>query len=234
MGFLDRFRSSGPSRDDVLERPLLAPTPYLQHAPGDVTREEELSFIVVHDDEGLPVVPAFTSEEALARWKPEGSPYVTLDGKVLVEILAESDWNRMVIDGADTGALGITRADARRMVRITSLSLPAGSIRIGHPAKPPPDGLVQALLRACERESAVSEAYLYHFQHVELDERPHLAIGLELGPSVDEPDVHRIARSITELVELERWGYEFIDIHFLEGDLLEMVRANGPPVFSAD
>jgi len=236
MGLLDRFRRSNASTDGVMERELLVPTPDTGHELGVRLLEEaeEVPFVVLQDDEGRLVLPAFTSEEALNRWKPGGSHYIGLQGKILIELLAKSEWDRMVVDGADARARAITRADARRIVRITSLSLPAGSVRIGHPANPPPDELVRALVRACERENAVSEAYLYQFQHVELDERPHLAIGLQLGRSADEPDAHEIARSITEHVDPERWGHEFIDIHFLEGDLLEVVRANGPPVFSAD
>lgn len=172
------------------------------------------------------------------RWRdrgPQGSAYVALPGRALVEMLAGSDWDRMVVDGADPTAFALTRSDAGRLVGAAVLSVGAGSAyRIGQPAQPPPDGLVEGLRSACEREPEVLEAYLYQFQIVERDEPPHLALGVRLSPSVGEPEVRRVAQSIVGLVEPARWGYEFLDFHPLDGELLEAARANGTALLQRD
>lgn len=237
MGFLDRFRQSSAATKRVMEQFLLVPRPDAGQESGfRVTEDgEELSFLVLADDQGLLVLPAFTSEQALARWKPEGSHYVALRGKVLVELLAGSEWDRMVVDGADVTAFAITRSDARRLAGVTHRWVPAeSSVRIGHPAKPPPNELVEALLRACEHERLVLEAYLYQFQVVGVDESPYLTIGLRLRPSADTTDTDRVSRSITKQIEPARGGYEFVDLHILDEDLLDMVQANGPPIYTTD
>lgn len=235
MGFLGRFRRSNLSADDFMDRELLVPTPDTgrELGVGVLEHDEEMALVVVRDDEGRIVLPAFTSEDALNRWSPEGSYYIGLKAKVLVELLAKSEWDRMVVDGADATAFAITRSDARRLAGVTRRWIPEGSsMRIGHAAKPPPGELVEALVRACERERLVLEAYLYQFQVVDMDERPYLTVGLRLRPSADVTDTERVSRSIANQIVPARWGYEFIDIHFLDGDLLDMVQANGPPFFS--
>lgn len=228
MGFLDRFRGAKPAPDEVLRQELLVPVPDAgQRGPEMLEEDREISFLVVEDEFGL-VLPAFTSEKALARWKPQGSAYVALQGKVLVEMLAESEWHRMVIDGADPAAFAITRSAALRLLGSTSNSVPAGStFRIGQPAQRPPDGLVDVLRSACEREPTVEEAYLYQFQIVERDESPYMTVGLRLHPLVEEPEAGRIAQSIGGKVEPHEWGYEFLEIQLLDDQLLDAARSNG-------
>jgi SseB protein N-terminal domain len=106
----------------VLAGELLVPLPDVGRPPGvEVLSEaQELSFVVVSDEHGRSVLPAFTSEEALTRWKPEGSAYVALEGRVLLEVLAVSDWHRMVVDGADERWFAVTRADARERIDLSS------------------------------------------------------------------------------------------------------------------
>ena len=233
MGFFDRFRSSGPTPYEVLERELLVPTPDTgEEARVDVLKEDrEVSFLIVLDEDGLPVLPAFTSEKALTRWKTQGSAYLALQGKVLVEMLAGSDWDRIVIDGADEDAFAITRSAAQMLVGAVLLPLPAGStFRIGQPAREPPKGLVDALSNACQHEPAVAEAYLYQFQIVEREEPPQLTVGLLLKPPVAEADFMRVVESIKGEVDPQAWGYESLDYHPLDGELLDTVRSSEPVI----
>jgi hypothetical protein len=231
MGFLDRFRSHEPTPEEILEGELLVLTPHLEGEPGvfEVLGEaREISVVAVVDDEGLQVLPAFTSEATLARWRPEGSPYVALPAEVLVQVLANSEWDRMVVDGQEKHAFAITRSAARRLVGVTDRSVRAGSsFRIGLPAKAPPEGLVDALRVACEREPAVGEAYLYQFQIVEEDEPPYLALGVRLHPPGEAEEAARVARAITDQVNPPAWGYEFLEVHPLDGELLDAARSNG-------
>ena len=228
MSFLDRLRRSGLDPDEILEKVLLVPTADTGREPGAgvLAEDTEIPFVVVPDDDGLLVLPAFTNEQALTRWIPQGSPYIALSGKVLVDILARSEFHRIVIDGADRHALAITRSAAQELVGV--IPVPAGSTyRIGQPATPPPAGLADALRRACEREPAIREAYLYQFQIVGRDESPSMAVGLSLDESVDESESLRIAQSIFGDLDPNDWGYDFLDVHPLDGELLDAARANG-------
>ena len=68
---------------------------------------------------------------------------MALEGKVLVELLAGSDCDRMVIDGAGPEPRAITRSAARKLIGAASYSIPGGStFLIGQPAQTPPEGLV--------------------------------------------------------------------------------------------
>jgi SseB protein N-terminal domain/SseB protein C-terminal domain len=228
VGFLDRFRESGRSPDEILDGELLVPTADTGREPGVETLDEdaEIPFIIVTDEYGLDVLPAFTSEQELDRWRPQGSPYVGLNGKDLVEILARSDLDRMIVDGAGRHPLALTRSAAQELVGV--LPVPAGSaFRIGQPAEPPPTGLVQALRSACERQPEVREGYLFQLQIVERGEAPSLTVGLLLNESIDEADHERIGRALFDTLDPSDWGYEFLDVHFLSGELLDAARANG-------
>lgn len=235
MGFLDRVRKSSAHPDDLLERILLVPTPDTGQEPRglEVLEEDrEISFVLLHDEEGLPVLPAFTSEDALLRWDPAGSRYVGLQGKALVEMLAGSDWDRIVVDTAGPKAVAITRSAARELLGAVSHSVPAGStLLIGQPAQAPPDGFVSDLRRACEGEAAVAEAFLYQVGVLERDELPHLTIGLRLDAGVDEAEAGRIAQSIGRAADPQSWGYEFVDFQLLEGEMLDTVRSAATTIF---
>jgi hypothetical protein len=195
--------------------------------------DENLSLVVVHDKDGLAVLPAFTSEDALRRWRPAGSPYVGLVGHVVVGLLAESDWDRMVVDGADASTeLVISRAAARRMSGVEEVAVQAGStVVVAEPAVGLPEGMRDALCRACQIQSLISEAYFVQMAVGDGEQMPHLTIGLSLARASDETEAYAIVRAIASEVEPDRWGLEFVDLIVLDGGLLDTVRALGPPVY---
>ncbi len=235
MGFLDRLRRSGAVPDDLLERFLLVPTPDTGEEPRGfhvLEEDREMSFVLVHDEDGLPVLPAFTSKEALQRWNPEGSRYVGLQGRALVEILARSDWDRIVVDTTDRSAFAIPRSAALELLGVAAYTQPAGSrMLVGQPARTPPHGLVTAVQRACANEPTVAEAFLYQVAILEQGNTPHLAIGLRVDARVDEEDRVRIAHSIGRAVDPQSWGYDFVDLEVLEDDMLNAVRSGATAIF---
>lgn len=188
--------------------------------------------MLLQDEDGRAVLPAFTSESALRRWSPEGSRYIGLQGQALVEMLAGSDWDRIVVDLADPEPVAITRSAAMEPVGTVAYSAPAGStFVIGQPAQAPPDGLVSNVRRACFGEAAVDEAFLYQFGVLERDELPHLTIGVRLHAEVDQAEKGRIAQSIGRAADPPSWGYEFVDFQFLEGEMLDTVRSEATAIF---
>lgn len=234
MSLRRRLWRKGGNPDDLLRCELLVPIPdtgRVEIGSRMLDEREELSFVVVEDDEGRTVLPAFTSELELTRWKPEGSPYIALVGRVLVEILAASDWDRIVVDGAGASPVAMTRSAARELVGVEVRSIaPGSSYLIGQPAEPPPDGLVEKLQSVCRREE-ISEAYLYQFQIVGED-MPHLALGVLLERVADDSEVYAVIQALNAQIEPTRWGYEFLDLHPLTGELLDAARSNGIVIYA--
>jgi len=235
VGFLGRSFRRSRARPDSDEPYLLVLTLKAGKEPGgwvELEEEKEMSFVLVEDEEGLAVLPAFTSEEALVRWQPEGSSYVAVPEHTLLEVLADSDWDRIAVDAADPSAFAITRAEAQQRLGIATHSLSAGStMLIGDPATPPPEGFLEALRSACEREPDVSEGYAHQLAVLESDDPPHLAIGLRLAARLDEEELGRLVRAIGDEVAPARWGYELVDFQILDGELLEQVTATSAPIF---
>jgi hypothetical protein len=178
---------------------------------------------VAVDLDGGRVLRAFTSEAALTRSIPEGSPYVAIAGEITLGLLLDGMADRLVVDGTEGHARTITRAEAQRLLAPTTFT---PTLLIGLPAEAPPEGLVDALRHACSVEHAIGEAYLYQ-SHLEHDAHPSLALGLWFQESIVHAEVVRIVESIVDDMDLEAWGYEFLDIQILSGELLDAVRANG-------
>jgi hypothetical protein len=114
VSFLNRLHRSRTAAS-ILDRELLVLTPDSgDEDSGTYVLEEERDFpiILVTGDDGLAVLPAFTSEAALLRWRPEGSRFLGLQGRVVIEMLSRSDWDRIVVDTNSRNAFLITRTDA--------------------------------------------------------------------------------------------------------------------------
>jgi hypothetical protein len=151
---------------------------------------------------------------------------------VLLELLAASDWDRIVIDGADPTAFAIPRSAARELLGVATHTMPAGAtMLVGQPAVEPPSGLTDALSLACEREPRVVSAYLFQMAIAESDEDPRLAIGLEFDGQIDEAETSRIVQVIGDAVEPAQWGYDFLDFHVLSDEMLELASSDESIVY---
>jgi type III secretion system (T3SS) SseB-like protein len=234
LGFLNRFHGPERSPSDLLVRELLVPTPDLGHPAGAFVSAADgsLQLPTLPDDDGLLVLPAFTNEAALGRWIPDGTPFVALEGRALLEILVDGPWDRMVVDGADSSAFAITPHQAGALLGVAPTAIAAGTpVRLGQPAAPFADGLREAIEGACAREPRVAEAYLYQLQ-VDVDE-PRPAVGVLFHADVPQHEAADAMRTIADAAQPRTWGYEYVSVHPLEGEWLDEVRGTGPPIYSA-
>ena len=78
--------------------------------------ERQFSIVSVTDDEGLRVLPAFTSETALLRWRPEGARFMALQARVVLDLLSSGNWDRMVVDTESDTAFAVTPAEAGELL----------------------------------------------------------------------------------------------------------------------
>ncbi|MEZ5183109.1 MAG: SseB family protein [Acidimicrobiales bacterium] len=78
---------------------LLVPTPDPPSVPGgcEVVEPEQL-VVAMHEDEAGLALPAFTSGEALLRWRPEGGVCAARDGWAVAELAAVDAEGRLAID----------------------------------------------------------------------------------------------------------------------------------------
>ena len=168
----------------------------------------EIDVRVVEDDDGVRTMPVFTSEEALVRWIPEGSPYVALEGRVVIELFVASDCDRLRVNGADPDTYAISREGARRLLGVEPMTVPPGTeVRIGQPARPFPEALISSVRLACERERRIREAYLYQVEYAATAGPPHPAIGLVVVDGLTKAAFRDIGTSINAQLDLESAGY---------------------------
>jgi hypothetical protein len=234
VGFLDRFRAAERPPEDFLERefliPIPEPPPGLPQGPQILQEDLNIELRLVKDSEGRVVLPAFTSEQRLSNWLREGSPYIAVGGRLLLEVFLSNDWYRIIVDTGDRHVFAIERPQARHMLGLPQF--PRGSrVAVGELDVEPE--FRHAVRTACEGEPAVVEAYVYGFALVEGDEkpRPNLTVGLLLQPGVPGARARETFTRLGDAVDPQSHGYAFIDFHALDGEVLEIVRATLPPVF---
>jgi SseB protein N-terminal domain len=68
------------------------------------------------DSDGRAFLPAFTSEHELLTWMPDGSHWVELPGRAVLQILLSGNWDHVVVDPAGPSPRGLAREDARRLI----------------------------------------------------------------------------------------------------------------------
>lgn len=233
MGLFRRRRTEGRgvADDDLLLVPI-EDSPEATEGWRVAEADETLAFLLIQDDDGLLVLPAFTNESELTRWNPEGSPYAGLYTRDLIDLLANSDWDRIVVDGAGDKPFAITRAEAiRRVGGLLDMTVREGTtMLIGDPADRPPAGMLDALREGCGQVPAIAETYVFQ-TFVDGDEQPTLAVGLRFEGSPDPSEVRSVVQQLVERTEPTRWGYEHLDFQVLDDEMLELVSCGREPVF---
>lgn len=214
---------------------LILPEGSVATVAGGVTQEDvDLPVVGVHDDEGRAVLPAFTSESAMARWTGDGARYVALPERAVLGILLDGAFDLLVIDGVDAaGGRIVTPAEAESLLGgSATLHIPPGTqIAYGLPAEPPPPGFLDGVRRGCESEIRVLEAFVYQIGFPGLDEPPHLAIGLRLAPGTDPADMSGVVDTIGRHAAPSEWGYPFVDFSVLDDEMRASLVSFTEPVF---
>jgi hypothetical protein len=104
----------------LLDREFLVLVPSLDGLQNGILESNlKIEVTGVTDDDGHRVLPAFTSELALLRWRPAGSPYIVIDGRTVLGLLLDpaNKWDRMVVDTHSDEAFQVTRDQARTLLR---------------------------------------------------------------------------------------------------------------------
>ena len=85
---------------------------------GVLLKDTGVELHTVRDDEGRPVLPAFTSEEALNQWARSGAPFLGLPARTVFDLLASdaTPWDRMFVDTNSSDPFIVTAAEARTLL----------------------------------------------------------------------------------------------------------------------
>ncbi len=68
--------------------------------PVTLDTDREIDLLAVRTDDGLSAVPAFSSENELLAWDPEGGPFVALDAQAAAALVYANGFDLLVIDPA--------------------------------------------------------------------------------------------------------------------------------------
>lgn len=144
-----------------------------------------------HKSGKKPAMLAFTSEEALLKWKKEGTPYIALGAKDIFSLALQSEMESIVINPAGPTGGELTLPEIHILAEgaipqaatqegATDLEVKAGTeVLVGAPAKPPSEKLLAALRESLAGYPEVQAAYF--IQIAIGGGNPHWAVGIELG-----------------------------------------------------
>jgi hypothetical protein len=77
----------------------------------------EVGIVSTTNDDRQRVLPAFSSEQELVAWMPQGSPWIGLQGPEVLRIFLDGEWDLLVVDGAGSSPHGLTRDEAAALLR---------------------------------------------------------------------------------------------------------------------
>jgi SseB protein N-terminal domain len=92
--------------------------PRLHRGPGEYTAgESERVSIRAIDEGGVRYMPVFTSEAALLRSLPEGSPFVSMIGSAALTMFLETkEFDALVVDHRSDNAYVLARLDVEQLI----------------------------------------------------------------------------------------------------------------------
>lgn len=104
--------------DNVLERELLVATtgPGLGLGRQVLSSELEIGVRWSETNDGIPFLPVFSSETRLLEWFPEGSHWLGLQGRDMLELFLGGEWEAMVVDPTLPNHREVFRDEARRLL----------------------------------------------------------------------------------------------------------------------
>ena len=179
---------------ELLKSTLILSTPQplegkaSQHKSGE---KLALQFHSLQNAGKKPGMLAFTSKEALLKWKKEGTPYIALGAKDIFSLALQSEMDSIVINPAGPTGGELTLPEIHILAEgaipkaaaqegATDLEVKAGTeVLVGAPAKPPSEKLLAALRESLAGYSEVQAAYF--IQIAIGGGNPHWAVGIELG-----------------------------------------------------
>jgi SseB protein N-terminal domain/SseB protein C-terminal domain len=167
-----------------------------------VTGEGEDIPVVLLDSEAGPVLPVFTRVERMLEWKPEGCGYLATSGRTVFEMAEANAISNIEVNPASPTRGSIEHWEievlSRGRLPIQGREeTPAGArLKVGTPAAPPSDNVIQAVTAALASEPRARRAWLFLFQ-IESDPPEH-AVAIEFDEGIDPQELDGLVREIVQ------------------------------------
>jgi hypothetical protein len=201
--------------------------------------EPKKQFIVVEDERGVPAVPVFSDLQALQRWAPGSTGFISLP---VVQFLREAfppHAGGLWINIADRAARFVSRSELSHVT--SGLISPSYARQIENEVLPVhgdfdpelnttlPAQTVARIVACVAREQDVAQAYL-----MELTPRPRgkrLVVGLRTVRLLEEAQVEQLLRRVARLINARRLHRGGIDVILLDFARHRVVAARMPPIY---
>ncbi len=212
--------------------------------PGEqvLSQDTPMNLATFRSEDGEPVLIAFTDEEAVLAWKPEGMAYVALHGADLFPLLIEHPVAEMILNPGGPVRARLTRAEIAALAQsrledgpdVSRRKLPAGArVMISAPDQPLPPGWQAEVRAVLKAHPDIIAAYLFQLQMGE--SAPQLTLGLQLKPGIEPPQHESVMRPF--LQDLRETLTHLINVEFIileHPDFRRTVADTVPPLYRSD
>lgn len=209
-----------------------------------LSKAVDVGFMCGKDEQGRPILFAFTDVESLLTWKPQGCRYLGMDATGVFRLVISNGFASVVVNyKGPTGGV-LTRgeiedlAEGRIPIRtefgVKEFHPPSGArLTYGLPAKKPPEELVRKLQGVFALQDSIVEAYLFQGQ-LEQDE-PYPMVGLIFTKDINREEIPALIQILGKEVEPLLSKGQFLDFIELKGDLLAGVtNLHGAQIYNAN
>ncbi len=208
------------------------------------TLERDASFklFAAENAAGGTILLAFSDEDAVRAWNPEGVAYVALKAPDLFDLAARNQAAEVYLNPAGPVSGRILSQEfetlARRQLPFGDIpqaqTLPVGArLLVGRLAAPPPQAWCDAVTSAMRQHPQIVAAYLFQLHYG--TESPRLVVGVQFAPAADESTRSAIMQAILSAVGRSSEFSE--DLHFVvleADDFLRIVQDTVPRLYSHD
>lgn len=212
--------------------------------PGEqvLSQDTPVNLATFRSEEGEPVLIAFTDEDAVLAWKPEGLAYVALHGADLFPLLTQQPITEMILNPGGPVRARLTRAEITALAQsrledapgVSRRKLPTGArMLISAPDQPLPPGWQAKVRAVLKAHPDIIAAYLFRLQ---VDKSaPKLTLGLQLRPGIEQPQHKEIMQFF--LQDFQASLTHLIDVEFIileHSDFLRTVADTVTPLYRSD
>lgn len=182
----------------------------------------DLRLLTYEGEDGSPLLIAFTDENAVLAWNPEGISYVALSGPDLFTLADYNEISEIILNPAGPVGGRILRQEVESLARgelpvsrQPDLEvIPArSSVLIGKPTRELPEAHLDEMRRVLAHDSRIVAAYLFEL-HTEA-QTPRLVVGVVLDRDLDDGTQDDILETLAMTL-----GADALQVHGLDLVLL--------------
>ncbi len=180
-----------------------------------------LKLVAIENDTGASLLVAFTDEDAVLAWVPEGAPYLALKAPALFTLVLRNEMAGVIINPAGPVVGRVLQPEFSALAQgqlpfeVTSPPPPTNMERapvlISQPTTLPPSDWLEILRVAMAQPAALTAAYLFQLRHG--DRVAPWVVGICLAADTDIAQQQTTMETITTMCEQslpENHGLTFV------------------------